>query len=121
MYKDGAILYTDLDKLPDFERGILGILMGGLAPFEDGANVSTPYYFHHTLLDLLYRFESYAFPYPRDQGDFTHIINEQISALNSAWKDVVKGYAEYKKSVVPTPRNKTFGKAEPQKQSSKKR
>jgi len=115
-YGDG-VRYTNLDKLPDFERGILGILMGGLAPFEDKSSISTPYYNSHALLDVLYRFSSFVISGQTDERNLIYTIDEQISALNRAWSDVVKGYAEYKKIVVPTPSGKAFIK---QKASSKR-
>lgn len=52
------------DKLPKFEKGLLGILMGGLSPFEAGEidehrryAYSTPYTGGHTLLDVLISIE----------------------------------------------------------------
>jgi hypothetical protein len=51
----------DFDRLPKFEKGLLGILMGGLSPFEYGDyderyhrySYHTPYNGGHTLLDLI--------------------------------------------------------------------
>ncbi len=100
----------DMYKLPDFERGILGILMGGLATFEDERfNVTPydtlPYRGSHTLLDLLYRLSSLS-SIGATRSDYLGIVNRQMQVLNEAWSDVVKGYAQYKKLVAPTPQTK---------------
>jgi hypothetical protein len=118
VYESDGSQYTNFDKLPRFERGILGILMGGLAPFEDKSFNNTPYYQNHTLLDVLYRFSSYVSG-QTDERNFLYAINEQIQALNNAWQDVVTGYSEYKLKVVPTPKSRKFTKPVQPKSNSK--
>lgn len=91
------------NSLPEFERGILGILMGGLSPFEDAHHISTPYsYGSHTLLDILYAFSSYAIKGEKKER-YLRVINKQLSALKAAWEDVVSGYVKYKILVTPMP------------------
>lgn len=91
------------ENLPDFERGIIGVLMGGLSPFEDAHRIYTPYLRgNHTLLDLLYAFSTYAI---NDAGEnrYSRVINSQLRALEIAWKDVVTGYTKYKILAAPKP------------------
>lgn len=106
-YFDNREVFTDealYEKLQLFEKGILGIMMGGLAPLEDmEEHQHSPYILgRHTLLNLLYRFNGYV-----SQGDsrerYLEAVDWQINALKLAWEDVVNGYAEYKVLVTPTP------------------
>jgi len=94
--------YEYLTELPLFERGILGILMGGVAPFNDERRNYTVYiHGEHTLLDLTRVFHSY-YKEGEKRENYLRTIDEQMNALEAAWNDVVKGYAEYKLIVVPS-------------------
>jgi hypothetical protein len=108
-------------NLPRFEKGILGLLMGGLATFETSPKFSTPYGRGHTLLDLILRLhvhysdatsEEYELLKNERSGE---ILSEseaeryimevlyQIHCLESAFQDVVEGYSQYKALVVTKP------------------
>jgi hypothetical protein len=95
--------YGELADLPPFEKGVLGILMGSVAPFNDETRNYTVYLTgEHTLLDLCRTFNSY---YGEGKGKESYLqtIDKQIIALETAWHDVTTGYAQYKAVVSPTP------------------
>jgi len=107
-------------NLPKFEKGLLGILMGGLSPFATEYKYRTPYHSGHTLLDLIMRLrdahlftkEDYEEHKKKLYGDkftkfdkevYCGLVDEQIKAIEHAWQDVVDGYAEYKAMVAAKP------------------
>lgn len=114
------------DSLGKFEKGAVGLLLGGISSFSDLSHQRTPYLTQHTLLDVLnYMNSAQAIPWSEENQHINQrgkqitisrhgnskrddklieIVNEQIEALNKAWKDVVEGYAAYKVMAVPTPK-----------------
>jgi hypothetical protein len=99
--------WLNTEGLSLFERGIAGVMRGGLAPFEDG------YFFldhysemarelsgggRHTVLDLLYIMSDSSIEDRR--GNVIERVNDQIKAIMLAWEDVVTGYAEIERQVL---------------------
>ena len=93
-----------------FERGLWGLLRGGMATYEDGRVNLEPYAFgnRHTLLDILYHISGTA---AIGGPDFSHfdastcldMINHQIITIRRAFEDVDRSYAEYKARAKTTP------------------
>ena len=86
-----------------FERGIWGLLRGGMATYEDGRVNLEPYCIgnRHTLLDILYHISGTA---AIGGSDFSHfdagtcfdMIHHQIITITRAFEDIEESYAEYK-------------------------
>ena len=88
-------------ELPRFERGILGILRGGLASLEDIPRVDlTPYgdRDNHTLLDVLYHFSEESVT--KNRSGYLRLVEEQVDALKKAWEDVVEGFVQHQKKAI---------------------
>lgn len=87
--------------LPKFESGILGLLRGGLATFENTPHDRNPYrVFGHTLLDVLYHFNSFDGDEEFWQRAMRDMIEDQLQALEAAWRDIADGYAELQANVL---------------------
>ena len=97
------------EGLTVFERGIAGVMRGGLAPFEDG------YFFldkysemarelsgggQHTVLDLLYIMSNSSIEDRR--SDVIRRVDDQIRAIEMAREDVVTGYTEIEHKALGT-------------------
>ena len=102
----------DDTEITAFERGIMGLLSGGIQPYDPG-----PFYLHpysngidrafghkggeHTLLDLLRRFSQ---PEGPSREKCLNDVKRQVETLDRAWHDVVKGFAHYESTAHPKPR-----------------
>jgi hypothetical protein len=81
-----------------FVAGVVGLLCGGLSTYEE--HQLTYHYTHdrHTLLDILYRFNST--PERQLAHMALHYIGLQESAVRGAWADLSAAYTEMLTEVV---------------------
>jgi hypothetical protein len=82
-----------------FQRGVLGLMKGGLSLTEEGHAPMHEYgYSDHTVLDLLYLWS--LDPTSRHRRRYLESAQAQLQALELAWRDAVEGYAELKASYL---------------------
>lgn len=101
-----ALLRKRLEKkkLTRFEMGIFGLMTGSLTSLDEGHCSFEPLgYGDHTILDvakrLSFRGEKTLTPYSRSQ--MLRYIDRQIKGIDSAWEEVVGGYAEFVTATIP--------------------
>ena len=83
-----------------FQKGIWGLMRGGMSLTEEGHTRMQDYgWGDHTVLDLLYHW--YDLPLDQTRERYIRNAKEQLASLQRAWEDVVKGYADLKKTVLP--------------------
>jgi hypothetical protein len=108
-----------------FEAGILGLLTGAMASVDrpyiqlfaftgsaaggDGDLLPKPG--HHTVLDILAKAtrEDASFDHLRD--NLLTAIDQKLLGIESAWKNVVAGYAELQQGTLPAARRRRRSKA----------
>jgi hypothetical protein len=97
---------VDPDKVPEayrlFVQGLWGVMKGGISLVEDGHTPMREYgWGDHTVLDLLKIFSQMS-PASYYRERYIKNARHQLLAIETAWKDVVKGYAALKrKSLRP--------------------
>lgn len=85
--------------LSKFQKGVWGLMKGGLALFEEGhAPVREYGWQDHTVLDLMYYWVTLPASDPRYERCLL-ATTQQAEAIRSAWQDVADGYAELKRAV----------------------
>lgn len=94
-------------RMGQFEKGILGILQGGLVHLEETevTRAAGLYFKGHSLLDVLY-----AVSLPDDalpKSEILGIVRRQSDALHSAFQDVTLGFEQLRKATIPSVAPKT--------------
>jgi len=89
-----------------FERGLWGLLRGGMATYEDGRVNLEPYAHgnRHTLLDILYHISGTAAMGGPDFSQFDaatchDIITHQIITITRAFEDISDSYAAFRSTA----------------------
>jgi hypothetical protein len=83
-----------------FEQGIWGLLKGGISLVEEGHAPLREYGFgSHTVLDLLKRCSNE--PLERRRELLLRSATAQLTCIQAAWKDTVKGYGELRRKAHP--------------------
>jgi hypothetical protein len=86
------------DPLDKFQRGVWGLMKGGLSLVEEGhADLCEYGMGDHTVLDLLYAWSEKPVSSHRDR--YISNANQQLSAMQRAWQDVVEAYAALKSQL----------------------
>jgi hypothetical protein len=94
----------DAEKTPEeyrvFVRGLWGVMKGGVSLVEDGHTQLWEYGMgDHTVLDLMRIFS-------RDRSindhreQYIRNAQQQLTAIESAWKDTTKGYIKLKRKAL---------------------
>ncbi len=97
-----ALRQLDTEDLPTFERGIVGVLCGGASRLGNARALGfRPYSSasRHTLLDILCRLRDKDTERAKESG--LRAVDQQLHYLDKAWQDVVDGYVERQKEVLP--------------------
>lgn len=91
---------TSVEKSMDkFQKGIWGVLKGGLSLVEEGKAPLSEYGWHdHTVLDLLYYWSQQ--PVSENRNRYIENAKAQLSCIELAWKDVTDGYKELKVKLI---------------------
>jgi hypothetical protein len=94
----------DAEKAPEeykvFARGLWGVMKGGASLVEDGHAQLWEYGMGgHTVLDLM-RIFSRNPSIDEHRERYIRNAQQQLSALESAWKDRTKGYSELKRKAL---------------------
>jgi hypothetical protein len=87
-----------LSEMTRFEKGVWGLLQGGLSGFVRDRDYDLGLYGHysqHTLLDLLDRLGQ-----SKSASAVLSAVRQQIAYLERAWRDVLGGYAELQAEVL---------------------
>ena len=86
---------NELDK---FNKGIWGLMKGGITITEEGHVPMQEYgWGDHTVLDLLYMWSDRPVAVERER--YIQHAKEQLAAIQRAWQDVNEGYAELKQEL----------------------
>lgn len=92
-------------NLSRFEMGIFGLMTGSMTALDEGHCSFAPLANgDHTILDIVRRLanrgQSELVPYTRE--NMLRYIDGQIKGIDSAWSEVVAGYADLMATVIPT-------------------
>src|SRR5437660_2079694 len=83
------------ESISRFEKGISGVMEGGLSLFDEGY-IPTDYHsghtMNHTVLDLLYLLNIDSSGQNRER--YLIAAKEQLACIHRAWQDVAAGYAD---------------------------
>jgi hypothetical protein len=96
----------DPDRVPEayesFVRGLWGVMKGGVSLIEGGHAPMHEYgWGDHTVVDLLRIFAgSELSPASRHRRRCIQSARQQLRAIQTAWKDVVRGYAVLKRESL---------------------
>jgi hypothetical protein len=102
---NGRVQARELDQhRSQFERGLWGVMQGGLSLVEEGYVGLEEYGFrgHHTILDIVYELSGLQHDQASDelQKDVNDrvatVAQIQLRSIEAAWKDATLGYAQLK-------------------------
>jgi len=84
-----------------FTKGLWGLMKGGVSAVEDRRALTQEYGFgDHTVLDPL-RQARITMLDPRSRGALMRQAKRQQEAIEAAWQDVAKAYAEIRHTCLP--------------------
>jgi hypothetical protein len=93
--------YATDDPREKFNKGIWGLMRGGVSLLEQGHGQTREYGFGgHTVLDIMIRLRDEALR--KNRNRFIETTRAQQSALERAWQDVVAGYVDIKHRSLST-------------------
>jgi hypothetical protein len=103
LIEDGFLASEDKRRnksLALFRKGLWGIMKGGVSAVEDRRALTREYGFgDHTVLDLLHQ-ARVAIVDPRSRDFLARQAQRQQQAIEAAWQDVAKAYAELKRTCL---------------------